>query len=193
MPTDLHVLGCDPGQDGALALVRLDGARKERPTVLGWWTVYGDERPRQRRLSGALLQVLDLLGDADLDAVAIEEPGGRGASGKGYGPDAWLGLGWYAGQVQGAIQQLCPGATVQRIGSDLWPRKVSVRVGKLDDGRHRLIEARRIAGFAPDMVAVKTAADLERVVAAAEAVLIGVAGGLIVTEQRAIKRLKGAA
>lgn len=190
---DTHVLGCDPGQDGALALVRLDGARKERPVVLGWWAIYGDERPRQRRLSGALLQVLELLGDADLDAVAIEEPGGRGASHKSYGPDTWLGLGWYAGQVQGAIGQLCPNAAVQRIGSDLWPRKVGVRVGKRDDGRHRIAEARQAAGFAPDMASVKTAADLERVVAAAEAVLIGVAGGLTIAEQRAVKRLKGAA
>ena len=176
------VLGVDPGRSAALALVECrPGAR---PRLVGSWSVWGTPSIWWGRLQEAL-RGLPL---AEVTTLAIERPAADGRQRAEVraerGPATWLGMGWRAGLIEGAVRSAAPAlADVRHVDSGAWPRALRLPPGKQAHGQfargwHRVIEAQTLGVGLPAEVVRQpdiTAAAQERLVSRSEAALIALA------------------
>jgi hypothetical protein len=180
------ILGIDPGQSGAIALIsETPGAL---PIVLGAWSIDGNSKgdPWFDRAIRATSQACALAErNGGLSLIVSEIPGGGGASRKPLSPVTWLTMGRRLGEVVAMVRLACPKARAVDVDSGMWPKALRVPVGKkatypnAPDGWHRTIEAGTLtrglgATYLPEKL---TAAQANRLISQAEAVLIAVAGG----------------
>jgi len=175
------VLGIDPGRSCGLALV--EHRRGVRPRLSGAWHIRGGTRLLWTSRAAAAVDAVALsLPPTDLASlrIVLEVPGGRGASRRNYGPDTWLGLGRYAGVIEGLLYAELAVAALEMPSND-WPKRLRLRVGKQGAGSHRIQEACLICAGADEHLAAmpdNSKAARERRVCIAEAILIATAGGL---------------
>lgn len=179
------ILGIDPGQSGAIALIsETPGAL---PIVLGAWSIDGNSKgdPWFDRAIRATSEACALAErNGGLDLIVSEIPGGGGASRKPLSPVTWLTMGRRLGEVATMIRLACPKARAVDVDSGMWPKALKIVVGKKafcggPEGWHRLTEANTLTrGGVWNYVADKlTDAAANRLISQAEAVLIAVAGG----------------
>jgi len=179
------ILGIDPGQSGAIALViETPGTL---PIVLGVWSIDGNSKgdPWFDRAIRATSEACALAErNGGLSLIVSEIPGGGGASRNKLQPVTWLTMGRRLGEVVAMVRLACPKARAVDVDSGMWPKVLKIGVGKkpslnVPDGWHRLTEANTLTrGGVWNYIAGKlTDAAANRLISQAEATLIAVAGG----------------
>lgn len=181
------VVGIDPGASAAVALV--DRAGAGRPLLLGLWSVYGDWAPWLARADLALMAIQERP-DGGSPVVYCEAPTGGGKTrGAKFTPDSWLGLGKRAGALRALawarglevwhdVDQE-DWAVALRLPNRKFPAEQ--RRGDPADGWHRVLEAGQLVEGARENLKEmphESDAAVERIVCAAEAILIACAAQL---------------
>ena len=169
------IVGIDPGE---LAGVALLAVMDDKPVFVHGGTVQGKKSSLWfGRMEKLLLTVAAAA--KSQPSTFIEIPGGKGGSKrKKRPPITWFRL----GQKTGWLQRLCIEHGLgmpEEIGSEKWPRACKVRVGKVNEGSHRIREASQIIeGFGDwaKLQPYESGADKNRLVTVAEAALIGWGG-----------------
>lgn len=182
------ILGIDPGQSGAIALIsETPGAL---PIVLGVWSIDGNSKgnPWFDRAICATSEACAIAErNGGLDLIVSEIPGGGGASRKPLSPVTWLTMGRRLGEVATMIRLAAPKSRAVDVDSGMWPKVLKIVVGKKAtrtgalEGWHRLTEANTLTrggvwAYLPEKL---NGAQSNRLIAQAEAVLIAVGGGLL--------------
>lgn len=181
------VIGIDPGQKGAIALLTITAGR---PELIEAWSIGGDSKgnpwwDRADKATGGALTLAEEFGGIDL--IVSEIPGGGGASRKDLSPVTWLTMGRRLGEVTAMLRLGAPKARAVDVTSADWPKALRLGVGKKPYqiggpvGWHRVIEARTLTGcdrWQSSPTGLKDA-QADRMIAQAEATLIAIAGAMM--------------